>query len=287
MLQGTAPSDDPELLSTLGQAVVKSTCRGRGRVPAIQTAASARSRRETKPRDSFFHQVERVIGSRISKSTKSRKDKVKEQNNNPDAQALRARSDGTPDATSSSRMEIVQDSPLLSLPPEIRNEIWKFAVLTTEQLNILGSNPKQPPITRTCRQIRAESIRYFYRDNSFACTIMDYNPADFKQYRKFADKHGLSTVLLTHKHSTGVSRDVLRANFLAWAEGTFKGETAPLGYSAGHTEDTFVWEKLSHRIVKVFNVARHLKKMSVDWEDAKVVLLNTIDGAGVCGEKKR
>ena len=90
-----------------------------------------------------------------------------------------------------------------------------------------------------------------------SCTIFNYDPTDFKRYRETADKYGLSTVLLTHQHSHDAQRALLRTNLLKWLENTFKGETAPLGYSAGHTESSFVWDKLSHRIVKVFNQATY------------------------------
>lgn len=189
--------------------------------------------------------------------------------------------------TSSEAMDFIEPCRLLSLPAEIRNEIWKFTVIDPKPLSILKEKPKQPAITQTCRQIRAESIRYFYRGNSFTCTIINYDPINFKRYRKTADRYGLSTVVLTHRHSADATREILRRNFLGWVEGTFRGETAPLGYSAGHTEDTYHWDKLSHRIVKVFNIAKELRKVKADWETAKVILLAAIDAAGVCGEKRR
>lgn len=181
----------------------------------------------------------------------------------------------------------IQQSRLLRLPAELRNMIWKFAITADRPLCIIGASPTQPALTRTCRQIRNESIRFFYRENSFSCTIMNYDPTDFKEYRKRADKYGLSTVLLTHQHAKDASREVLRQNLLKWLEGTFRGETAPLGYSAGHTEQSFVWDKLSHRIVKVFNQAKLLRQCQIKLEQAMLILENAVDAAGVCGEKRR
>lgn len=183
-------------------------------------------------------------------------------------------------------MEIAQPSRLMSLPPELRNMIWRFTVVSPKPLTILGDTPKQPSICRASQQTRKETLQIFYRENSFACTILNYDPTDFKNYRKTADQHGLSTVLLTHRHEPTADRALLRKNLLIWLEGTFKGETAPLGYSSGHSEDTFVWEKLSHRIVKVFNQAKLLRN-NVSWDIAKQILANAVDAAGVCGEKRR
>jgi hypothetical protein len=115
---------------------------------------------------------------------------------------------------------------------------------------------------------------------------MDYNPSSFKRYRRVADTYGLSTVVLTHSRSVDVTRQTLRENLLGWLMGTFHGETAPLGYSAGHTEETFNWTKLSHRIVKVFNIAKEMKREKVCAGTARKVLENAVDAAGICGEKK-
>lgn len=179
------------------------------------------------------------------------------------------------------------ESPLLRLPAELRNTIYDYALVTDTPLVISGPEPSQPGITRACKQTRSESLRIFYTRNSFSCVIQNYDPVVFKQYRKIADKHGLSTVLLTHRHVPDVTREILRTNLLAWLVGTYEGETAPLGYSSGHTEETFKWEKLSHRIVKVFNIAKEMRKTKVDKATARMILENAVDAAGICGEKKK
>jgi hypothetical protein len=69
-----------------------------------------------------------------------------------------------------------------------------------------------------------------------------------------------------------------------WLEQAYKGETAPLGYSNGHTEDTFQWKKLSHRIVKIFNMTKDLKRMGLQWQDVRPVMEAAVDAAGLCGE---
>jgi len=59
-----------------------------------------------------------------------------------------------------------------------------------------------------------------------------------------------------------------------------------LGYSGGHNEESFTWDKLSHRIVKVFNQAKILRQHRISWSVAEELLANAVDAAGVCGEKK-
>jgi hypothetical protein len=176
---------------------------------------------------------------------------------------------------------------LLTLPAELRNQIWQLVVVSDVPLAIVGSSPEQPGLTRACRQTRNEALGFFYRKNTFNCTIANYDPSNFKKYRKIADQHGLNTVLLTHRFESGAPREVLYNNLLKWLEGTFKGETAPLGYSSGHSDKSYDWSKLSHRIVKVFNVAKMLKDQRLPWSVAKEILSNAVDAAGVCGETRR
>ena len=61
---------------------------------------------------------------------------------------------------------------LLSLPPELRNRIYEIVVkIDVSPINICLWNAvkidKQPAITRTCRQIRNESLPMYYQLNTF------------------------------------------------------------------------------------------------------------------------
>jgi hypothetical protein len=184
-------------------AVVKAKAARGSRGTVTPTAASTRPRREklksevkqepkfSNPGDSVLRQVKVTTSTRVLRPTKSWRPKANEHNDkpnqciktsrcSPDIQDVLRNNSTGPGATSSSAMEIVQDSPLLKLPAEIRNEIWRWTVVVPNQLAIYGDNPKQPAITRTCRQIRQESIGYFYRKNSFTCTIRNYDPTNFK-----------------------------------------------------------------------------------------------------------
>lgn len=178
-------------------------------------------------------------------------------------------------------------SRLLALPAELRNEIWQYAVYSDKSLAIVGPTPSQPALTRVCRQIRSEAICYFYTINTFKCTIVNYDPVDLKCYRQTADKYGLNIVVLTHRLDPNAPRELLRKNLLKWLEGTIKGEAAPLGYSSGHSDQSYAWNKLVHRLVKVFNMAKMLRNHHLPWAVAKDILGNAVDAAGVCGEKSR
>lgn len=54
-------------------------------------------------------------------------------------------------------------SRLLSLPPGLRNPIWKFAVSSFSAQTLHD----EPTLLRTCKQIRREARAMYYRHNTF------------------------------------------------------------------------------------------------------------------------
>lgn len=49
-------------------------------------------------------------------------------------------------------------SPLGSLPPELRNRIYELTAISDQPHNLMTGDP---PLTRTCRQIRTESLKLY------------------------------------------------------------------------------------------------------------------------------
>lgn len=60
---------------------------------------------------------------------------------------------------------------LLSLPPELRNRIYQLALVKYPHIEVVTFRyctvARQPPLTRTCRQIRNESLLMFHQLNTF------------------------------------------------------------------------------------------------------------------------
>jgi len=69
----------------------------------------------------------------------------------------------------------------LALSAELRNRIYTFAVLLNPDLNgtrnpgvlTVGDSPRQPPITRVCRQLRTESLPIYYVETAFNVDLTD------------------------------------------------------------------------------------------------------------------
>ncbi|CAK1366563.1 unnamed protein product [Cercospora beticola] len=67
----------------------------------------------------------------------------------------------------------MENSPLNKLSAELRNEIYELVLAQDKPLVICSEHPDpnstavQPPLTRVCRQIRAEALGLFYHCNTF------------------------------------------------------------------------------------------------------------------------
>ena len=63
--------------------------------------------------------------------------------------------------------------PLLALLGELRNKIWRYALLEEERKTGPGDDGVQPGVLRTTRQLRAETAAIYCTENAFVFTIRD------------------------------------------------------------------------------------------------------------------
>lgn len=61
---------------------------------------------------------------------------------------------------------------LLGLPAELRNEIYRYALVEGE-ITIGLAGLVQPGILRTCQQMRCEASGIYYQENNFTITIIN------------------------------------------------------------------------------------------------------------------
>lgn len=87
--------------------------------------------------------------------------------------------------------EAVQPFRFLDLPPELRNRIYEYCVTSPDDLLLPAacrhsSEPQavQPPITRTCRQVRGEALPLFNQLNVFRAHI---HRCDFSHMISYLD----------------------------------------------------------------------------------------------------
>ena len=63
---------------------------------------------------------------------------------------------------------------LLELPAELRNQIYRYAVVEQDWVHLNDHNSSEAAVLQTCRQIRSEAGPIYYGENVFAVTLTDY-----------------------------------------------------------------------------------------------------------------
>ncbi|KAK4954953.1 hypothetical protein LTR10_007145 [Elasticomyces elasticus] len=62
---------------------------------------------------------------------------------------------------------------LLDLPPELRNQIWRYVLHEQNAIPVSSSASQQPALLRTCHQITRETRGIFHNENTFRITVID------------------------------------------------------------------------------------------------------------------
>ncbi|KAK5740370.1 hypothetical protein LTR17_004633 [Elasticomyces elasticus] len=77
---------------------------------------------------------------------------------------------------------VIQDCPLMRLPPELRDSIYELAVVEKYTLTISTisydcnhQESHQPALAKTCRQLRNEVLAVYFRSNNFAIRVAIYS----------------------------------------------------------------------------------------------------------------
>ncbi|KAK5674557.1 hypothetical protein LTS10_012753 [Elasticomyces elasticus] len=62
-------------------------------------------------------------------------------------------------------MAVVQKSPLLNLAAELRNAIYSEVLIEPGEIKVREGT--LPPLVQTCRQVRADTLKVYYANNTF------------------------------------------------------------------------------------------------------------------------
>ncbi|KAK5731999.1 hypothetical protein LTR17_010952 [Elasticomyces elasticus] len=83
-------------------------------------------------------------------------------------------------------MALTAGPTLLTIPPEMRNRIYREALLegsicVCSAFGLLRSLPDEPALLRVCHQIREEAMSIYYCENKFSVSVYD-SKAGREQY---------------------------------------------------------------------------------------------------------
>ncbi|EME82994.1 uncharacterized protein MYCFIDRAFT_80567 [Pseudocercospora fijiensis CIRAD86] len=119
---------------------------------------------------------------------------------------------------------IAQDSPLLSLPPELRNQIYELILISPPESKPTITPTYLPPaLISVCHQIRTESLKLWLSSNTFSITILNCEVELAKRFQNtFMSTSGLKE---GPKMSFRMKGSPNWGNLMHWCEAVYMGET--------------------------------------------------------------
>ncbi|KAK3617718.1 hypothetical protein LTR56_025095 [Elasticomyces elasticus] len=111
---------------------------------------------------------------------------------------------------------IRKPSLLLALPPELRNRIWEYVLVSPKKIVINKDTWKQPPLVRTCKQTRTEAGPMYYRQNKFA---MIHTDLDFPANVNFCKAAKSLVQIMKHVEMTYFGGPAGQANWESLLKG--------------------------------------------------------------------
>lgn len=159
-------------------------------------------------------------------------------------------------------------SPLLALPPEMRNRIYRFVVVTsTENDEIeIGKDhrPRPPFLLHTCHQLRQEAIKIYHEENHFHFRVHDCDASGYMRWVTVF-RRDKTRVKARVNISISLRGRYDKANLMKWLEAMFSnadfGVTCPPGTSKRRA------------YYAVFDIVRKLyEDKKYGWEDARMIV---------------
>lgn len=120
---------------------------------------------------------------------------------------------------------------LLSLPGELRNRIYRAALVSDRTIEIDKArwSTHQPALLKTCRTIRAEAYRLFYLENKISTNIHDWNPVVKYEFQKLMANHRIRPKQLNHYFTGGPNWQ----NLMDWLQAVHQGRIGAISDAVG------------------------------------------------------
>lgn len=113
---------------------------------------------------------------------------------------------------------------LLTLPPEIRNQIYQLVLVSEENIEISAARqisiPEEPGLLRTCCQIRNEARPMYFLQNSFTFSVHNWDATLLLKWAQVSPLHRATRILYT---ANLVSHKESWENLMVWLETCAEG----------------------------------------------------------------
>jgi hypothetical protein len=120
---------------------------------------------------------------------------------------------------------------LLSLPGELRNRIYRYALHSERGIEIdkVRWSIHQPPLLKTCKTIRAEALRLFYMENKISTNIHDWDPIVKYKFQQLMAFHNVRPQQLNHYFTGGPNWK----NLMDWLQAVHQGRIGAISDAVG------------------------------------------------------
>lgn len=152
------------------------------------------------------------------------------------------------------------DSKLLSLPPEIRNIIYRYA-LVEGLIRVIQDPPPQPALLQLNRQVRDEAIQIYYQENCFRWIIASYDAGKLIAWCASSKHRSTAKMLLCNSGTCSW------ANLLVWLKAFLDQKAPGLGSS-----DSGKTTGMNTAAAKLFVLAKNLRRQALPWHRVKAQL---------------
>ncbi|KAK5136979.1 hypothetical protein LTR08_001486 [Meristemomyces frigidus] len=163
---------------------------------------------------------------------------------------------------------------LLSLPGELRNSIYRYALVNANGVCITSSGPGEPALLRICTALRKESRAIYYSENNFRLHVHSYKGA---WCAKFDAQYRPFQPAFPGKARFGflMGGEPNWENLLEWVKAAFLSLPVRPDYDVPETRD-------DHIVGAAFRMADELRGR-VSWKGVEAVLKAYHDGLkGMC-----
>lgn len=120
-----------------------------------------------------------------------------------------------------------EGSPLLRLPAELRNMIYRQALIGPQPLMTDTIAFQEPPLLLTCKEIRSEAAPLFFAENTFRVSTDEYKITAYLKWRQVvmaAEKRKEACTAATLKHTETEGSDSANwTNLVEWLRAVHNG----------------------------------------------------------------
>ena len=166
---------------------------------------------------------------------------------------------------------------LLGLPAEVRNRIYRFSIIKSDEwIQLSATSPLLPGLLSTCKQIREETINLYFTENKFEIELLDYNAEAVVPAHQLHGKYYAPSPTTKQDISSLPPFKFLGVpnwqNFVGWCRVVHQQRMPGLGVQSDNTDETEIAIAAIHDVVinmsvrpweEVENVLEGFRKMMV------------------------